>query len=468
MEETRPRAAIYVRISNDKAGAGLGVQRQEADCRALAARLGWAVAEVISDNDLSAYDRRKPRPGYRRLLTGLRAGEFTAVLAWHADRLHRRTAELEEFLTLVESTGARVATVQGGDLDLSTPNGRMTARLLASIAQREIEHGRERMVRAKAQAAASGQWRGGRRPYGYEPDGVTVREEEARVVRYAAEQVLAGRSMRALTAEVNGDGARTTTGKPFTGTTLRTVLLRARNAGLIEHKGEVVGQASWQPLLDEDVWRAVVGILTDPTRVTTSGDGSPNLLTGVATCGVCGLAVQAGKSRELTVYRCPTDSRHVARSRDLTDELVRAVIVEVLRRPEALRRILTPADGVDLDAVRAEVAALTARLDQLGLDYADGLLTAAQVRTATQRLQSRLDEARDRLATAAASTGFEDLAAAPDPGEQFLAAPVDRQRAIVRALADVVILPSPRGRPAGWKPGTPYFRPETIKVTPRT
>lgn len=467
MEETRPRAAIYVRISNDKAGAGLGVQRQEADCRAVAARLGWAVAEVIDDNDLSAYDRRKGRPGYKRLLAGLRSGEFTAVIAWHADRLHRRTAELEQFLDLIESTGAKVATVQGGDLDLSSPDGRMTAKLLATIAQREIEHGRERMIRAKAQAAASGQWRGGRRPYGYEDDGVTIREDEAATIRYAATQVLAGRSMRALTAEVNAAGARTTTGKPFTGTTLRVVLLRARNAALIEHKGEVIGAAAWPPILDEDTWRAVVGILTDPARITNTGDGSPNLLTGVATCGVCGLACQAGKSRDLTVYRCPQDGRHVARSRNLTDELVREVIVELLRRPEALRRALSPADGVDLDGTRAEVAALTARLDQLGLDYADGMLTAAQVRTATERLQSRLDDARDRLATAAASTGFEDLAAAPDPGQMFLDAPVDRQRAIVRALADVVILPSPRGRPAGWKPGQPYFRPETIRITPK-
>lgn len=468
MEQVRPRAAIYVRISNDKAGAGLGVQRQEADCRALAARLGWAVAEVISDNDLSAYDRRKPRPGYRRLLAGLKSGEFTAVLAWHADRLHRRTADLDEFITVIESAGARVATVQGGDLDLSSPDGRMTARLLATIAQREIEHGHERMRRAKAQAAASGQWRGGRRPYGYEADGVTVREDEAEVIRYAAAQILAGRSMRALAAEVSAQGARTTTGKPFIGTTLRTVLLRPRNAGLIDHKGEEVGAASWPPILEEDTWRAVVGILRDPARVKYTGDGSPNMLTGVAKCGTCGLPVQAGKSRELTVYRCPTDQRHVARSRDLTDETVRSVVVELLRRPDALRRMLAPQEGTDLEALRAEVAALTARLDQLGLDYADGLLNATQVRTATERLTSRLEEAREALAAAAASTGFEDLASAPDPGELFLESPVDRQRTIVRALVDVTVLPSPRGRPAGWVPGTPYFRPETIRITPRT
>jgi|GEM_PF-3528205 len=43
------RAAIYVRISKDKTGAGLGVARQRADCEALAASLGWSVVGVYED-----------------------------------------------------------------------------------------------------------------------------------------------------------------------------------------------------------------------------------------------------------------------------------------------------------------------------------------------------------------------------------------------------------------------------------
>jgi hypothetical protein len=49
------RAAIYVRISSDRTGAGLGVARQEEDCRALCERLGWQVVRVYPDNDVSAY-----------------------------------------------------------------------------------------------------------------------------------------------------------------------------------------------------------------------------------------------------------------------------------------------------------------------------------------------------------------------------------------------------------------------------
>ena len=47
------RAAIYVRISQDRTGEGLGVARQEADCRALCDRLDWTVVDVYPDDDTS-------------------------------------------------------------------------------------------------------------------------------------------------------------------------------------------------------------------------------------------------------------------------------------------------------------------------------------------------------------------------------------------------------------------------------
>ncbi|GAA4641947.1 recombinase family protein [Gordonia humi] len=86
-------AIIYARISQDREGAGLGVDRQTEDARDLAERLGWRVLRVEADNDISAYSG-KPRPGYERMLAAIESGEANAVIAWHADRLHRRTIEL--------------------------------------------------------------------------------------------------------------------------------------------------------------------------------------------------------------------------------------------------------------------------------------------------------------------------------------------------------------------------------------
>ena len=44
-QEKPRRAAIYVRISQDRNGEGLGVKRQREDCLRLAKRLGWVVHE---------------------------------------------------------------------------------------------------------------------------------------------------------------------------------------------------------------------------------------------------------------------------------------------------------------------------------------------------------------------------------------------------------------------------------------
>ena len=168
------RAAIYTRISEDREGAGLGVERQRADCVALCAELGWEVDGLYSDNDLSAYSG-KPRPEYERLLKDAESKPrpFEAIVAWHTDRLHRSPAELERFITLVEGQGLALRMVKGGDLDLSTPSGRMIARQLGSIARYESEHKAERVQRKMDElprpgsGAVAGRGRSGTTPAGW-------------------------------------------------------------------------------------------------------------------------------------------------------------------------------------------------------------------------------------------------------------------------------------------------------------
>ncbi|MGW2064870.1 recombinase family protein [Streptomyces sp. NPDC001937] len=76
-------AGLYIRISDDREGAGLGVKRQEHGCRLLVASLGWTVVEVYDDNDMSASDRRKKRKNYHRMLDDIESGHIDAVVTWH-------------------------------------------------------------------------------------------------------------------------------------------------------------------------------------------------------------------------------------------------------------------------------------------------------------------------------------------------------------------------------------------------
>lgn len=462
------RVAIYCRISRDREGAGLGVQRQEEDCRALARQRGWTVTAVHTDNDLSAYSG-KPRPGYRQMLDDMAGGTIDVVVAWHTDRLHRSPVELEEYITASEKHGVPTHTVKAGPLDLATPSGRLVARQLGAVARYEVEHAIERQKRAKLQAATDGRWKGGRRPYGYEPDGVTVRSCEAAVVEDATDAVLAGGSLRALAADLNARGECTSTGRPWTPTELRRVLLRPRNAGQMEHQGKVIGPANWPAIVDEDRWRAVVALLSDPDRRTQWSSARRWMLSGVATCGACGgpiLCTQvATKRMAVPSYACKA-SKHVVRNAAELDTYIGAVVIERLGRPDAAG-LLATANAPDAAPLHRKADALRERLNELAITYADGAIDAQQLRQGSEKLRARLAAVEAEIAAAGQRSVLFGLAGEQDVADRWELLSVDRRRTIVDQMLTVVIHRTAKGRRKGWRPGESYFDPTSIQITPR-
>jgi site-specific DNA recombinase len=253
-KRTPQAAAIYCRISSDRNGDGLGVERQERLCRKLARERGWPVAEVYVDNDRSAY-RGKPRPAYVRMLADIEAGVRDAVICVDLDRLTRRPVELEAFMELADKHGIALANVSG-DTDLSTSDGRFKARIIGAVARQESERKGERMAREAEQAARRGVPRGSRRPFGYEADRVTINEEEAALIRDAAERVLAGATVPSIAREWNARGIPTPQAAPhgWSATTITGILRNPRLAGLRTHKGEVVAEGQWSAIIDRDTF----------------------------------------------------------------------------------------------------------------------------------------------------------------------------------------------------------------------
>lgn len=462
------RATIYVRISRDREGAGLGVKAQEADCRDLVDRLGWTVVSVHVDNDLSAYSGKR-RPGYRALLDEIRDGTVDAVVAWHTDRLHRSPVELEDYVALCEAQGVATHTVKAGHIDLATPSGRLVARQLGSVARYEVEHAIERMQRAKLRSATAGTWKGGRRPYGYAADGVTLLDAEAARIREGTAEILAGASLSGIARRWNTAGAVTSTGRPWDASAVRRVLTRPRNAGLMEHQGQLIGRAEWPAIVPEQEWRAALGIITDPARRTSPGSVRRWLGSGLYLCGVCAgpmISTTSGRQQRQG-YRCKR-SGHVNRVADEVDEYVRQVIAARLRRDDLADLLASNAtDPAAFDAQTSEAVVLRARLDELAALFAAGAIDGPQLAGGTRNLRDRLEALERAQARAVHGSALDVVAGATDPGRAFLDAPLDRQRAIVHALATVTIYPSGRGRPAGWKPGESYFRPETVTIEPR-
>jgi site-specific DNA recombinase len=461
------QAAIYCRISRDREGAGLGIERQEQDCRELAERLGWTVAHVYTDNDLSAYSG-KPRPGYQQLLQDLRAGAVDAVICWHTDRLHRHPSELEEYIAICERPpGIPTQTVKAGKLDLITPAGQMVARQLGAVARYEVAHLIERQQAARRQAATAGRWAGNKRPFGYGPDGVTVDQPEADALRWAAAQVLAGTSLRTIARDLNGQGVTTSAGGPWDPRTLGRVLLRPRNAGLSVYRGDIVGKATWPAILDQDTWRGVTAVLSDPARRSNPGRPPRWLLSNLAHCGICGeLVIAKGRARpNMVIYTCPA-SAHLSRKAADVDAFVEAVVVERLSRPDA-RELLTPDQPVDTTALHLRDVALGERLVELGRMYGAGTIDGPQLQAATASIRTQREQITEQLAAASRGSVLAGVADAPDPAKAWQGLDLSRRRAIIDTLATVTILAARRGRRPGWQPGQTYFDPTSVRIEPK-
>jgi len=465
MKPARPlSAAIYARISRDKEGAGLGVERQEADCRELAERLGWEVVAVYADNDISAYSGA-PRPQYELMLDAIRSGQVEGVLAWHTDRLHRRPTELEKFISLAEDRNLEVQTVKSGDLNLSTASGRMVARMLGAAARGEVDHARERMKSAKSQMARDDKYRGGPRPYGFEKDGVTIRENEAAEIREAAKALLAGRSLAGVASDLNKRGLKTSVGREWKYNGLKEMLLRPRNAGLLAHglpgrllqdrsanakkddrvPVQIVGPGIWEAILDEDEWRTLVNVLTDPSRRKQDGNDPVWLGSGIYICGICGGTLRpapyggtTGSTRERKyLYRC-VQSTHLTISTKETDAYVREVVAELVRDPRIVAALHPVNDFLAPDRERRSM--LTARLATFDDNYANQRITAALWQKSTAKVNAEIEEVDARMSKGISRSASSAVLQAEDPGAAFLAAPIDIQRAVLATVLKVEVI----------------------------
>jgi DNA invertase Pin-like site-specific DNA recombinase len=441
---------VYARISDDREGSGLGVARQVDDCTALAERRGWSVTDTYIDNDISAF-RGKARPGYDRLLTDLKAGRIAGVVAWHPDRLHRSPVELEQFIDVIEATGAVVATVQAGDIDLATASGRMVARIVGAVARHESEHKGERQRRKHLELAQAGRpTGGGTRPFGFQPDRVQVDPAEAEIVREMATRVAAGESLRGIVVDLDARGITTPTGKLWRQTTARRMLLSPRVAGLREHRGEAVADAEWPAIVDRVTWERVRRVLLDPARVTRRSARS-YLLKGIGRCGLCDARLVARpRSDKRRCYVCARGPGYegCGKIRVLAEPLEDLVVDMVLAAidgpglAEARQRGLSD-ERVSLD-VAGELGDVERRLDELAETFADGQVSRREWLTARGRLEARRDALNARLA----ASGPSPLATlAGDVYEAWERLSFDQRHAVVAAVVDRVIVGSAvRGR----------------------
>lgn len=441
-------AVVYCRISRDVDGEGLGVERQRKDCLDLCSKRGWSVTDVLIDNDVSAYSG-KQRPGYDKAIRALTERRADALVAWHPDRLHRSPRELEDFVSIVEQTGASVATVTAGDVDLSTPEGRLQARIVGAVARKESEDKSRRLRRKHLELAEAGKVAGGGpRPFGFKADRIRHDAREVKLIREAARRVLAGESLYAITNDWTERHVPTSTGAKWSTTALKTLLMAPRVAGLRSHHGEIVGPAVWKPILDRDTWDAVTAVLRTRGRARTRPPRAYVLSGGLVRCGKCGHALVAAPRPYGRAYACLSGHggcNSVSIKADPMEEFVIDAMFEALDGPE-LAEMVEPAD--DAGDVRHELGDVEGRLQDLADMFATGAISKAE----WMRARSKLEDRRTTLeAQVASAVSTSPLAAYRDVGvlrSRWPTLTIDQRRTIIAAVITAVNV-APAGRAGG-------------------
>lgn len=471
------KTVIYLRISDDREGRELGVQRQEEDTRALVARAGDELVAIYKDNDISASTRStKHRPDYSRMLADGRTARYQKIVAYTTSRLTRRPREHEDQIELAEKYGIEFAYVASPSFDLNTAAGRRIARILAANDAGHSEDISELVRREKLQMAQAGRWRGGPRPFGYDEDGVGVRPDEALALAAAARAILAGESLRGQAVELNARGLRTTMGREWTGDKLRAALTRVRNIAKVGRYGEVVADAEWAPIMDEDLYFGVRALLRSRELVPGSRLGRVRIGAGVYLCGVCAdgttmcSARTGGRAnRGRPGYRCRA-SGHLVRIAEPLDALVERAVVTRLARRDAVE-LVRDAVRVDTGALRTERAAIRERLIELDEDRDHGRIDRARYLRSNAALNARLVRVEVELEPQVTGSVLDGLAGNPDVASLWFGTlpdrsdglSVSRRSVAVDKVVRVTVLRSPKGRRAGGG----YFSPESVRIEPK-
>ncbi len=256
------KAAIYLRISRDAKGEHEAWERQEPLCRDIAAKRNWEVVAVYKD-EASASKRKVVRPDYERMRADWTAGHFEKVVVYDLDRFTRQGTELEQWILEAtdENRPLHIAS-SNGDYELSHDNGQFFARMKAAVSAQETAGKARRQRDANRARAHNGKPPSGKRLYGFENDGVTVRRDEAAQVVRMFDLFSAGLTLRSISRELDRDGIPTRRGGPWSPSTIRGILSNPRCAGRTAYRGESIDVATtWEALVDEDVYDAVQAVL---------------------------------------------------------------------------------------------------------------------------------------------------------------------------------------------------------------
>ncbi len=454
------RAIIYARVSKDDSTRARSCDEQIVSCTDDCDDEGWPIGDVLKDNDRGASRHsRREREDFKKLPSILRAGDV--LLVWEPSRITRDMREFGSFCDLMAERGVLLY-YEGRLYDVNDDDDRNRVWQDILDGAKQVGKTRKRVLRAMAANLSENKPHGRVAP-GYQlvrdPRSGKVVDRvphplQAPLLQEAARRLLDHESSRSVSRSIAPRWKEAGGGR-FDLCDIRRILTSPTTYGFRVHYGEVVGTGKWEPVLNPELYRPIVGLLSRPA--THRGVEPKYLLSHIAKCGVCleerkhpGTIERKGRlknekqstKRGADRYTC-TVCHGVTRNLERVDDHVEEFLFSELERPDALAKLTArdEADRVSVDEELATIDRLTAERDQFVVDAAKTRMSAQAVAVYVEQIEAQITATQERLNARTASVDplLLDLVG-PDARRRWKALELEQRRDIIRRHLSVTIM----------------------------
>ena len=409
------KAFIYARKSTDTEDRQIfSIEHQLREQRALAARLGIEVVAELTEHRTA---KHPGRPIFNEMLTRMKRGEASCILAWHPDRLARNAVDGGQIIHLVD-TGV-IADLKFAEYWFEpTPQGMLMLSIAFGMSKYYVDSLSQGIKRNYRQRIQEGFWPR-RPPLGYLFDRNTrtiiLDPTRAPLVRLVFDLYAGGDyTLDRLTQVVNARGLRGSSTRkhpplPLSRSQYHMLLQNPFYVGVLRHLGELY-PGKHEPVVTTRVFDACQIMLAQRGN-KFQPDRPRRLYAKMFTCGECGATITNEFHKGNVYLRCTKKLRPCSQPYLREDDATRqaAAIARKLAIPTKIgawmisefqtnQRHDETAVADDMRRISTAIANDDAKQSRLTEAYVEGTLSASEFRDAKAKLVLARQASVEKLA----------------------------------------------------------------------
>lgn len=414
-------AVIYARYSSHSQ-TEQSIEGQLAAAHAYARGHGYTVVREYCDRAQTG--RNDNRDAFQQMLSDTDKHQFDVIITWKVDRIGRNREDIAFNKHRCKKNGVRIEYVAENLPD--SAESVILESVLEGMAEYYSLQLSTNIRRGQLESARKLQCVGGTRPLGYDVDKETKRyiidEKTAPVVRQIFEKYAKGATEVEIIRWLNDQGIRTTKKKPFTKSSLATLLHNEKYIGVYTY-GDLVRVEDGMPaIVDRETFDKVQELMKVNRRAPShTWTHQEYILTDKLFCGKCGspMVGESGFSKtgaKHCYYSCTgkrkkkTCDKRPVRQDWIEGEVLKATR-EMLADEELLDWIADQTYNYYLSVNGREEEKTILQKELAGVDTSiDRLVSAIEAGAFNDRIKSRLDALNEQKAQITASIADLELA----------------------------------------------------------